>query len=95
MSYTLTIEPEIVKEAESCAVRNGTTLDAMIRACLLVFVSRESMNGGNVLSGRRESIPNTIKIGSMKDEIKLPGNFDEAFDSLDGEVVSMFMGEAS
>ena len=95
MSYTLTIEPEIVKEAESCAVRNGTTLDAMIRACLLVFVSRESMNGGNALAGRRESIPNTIKIGSMKDEIKLSDNFDEAFDSLDGEVASMFMGEAS
>jgi len=27
MSYTLTIEPEIVKAAESCAIRNGTTLD--------------------------------------------------------------------
>ena len=95
MSYTLTIEPEIVKEAESCAVRNGTTLDAMIRACLLVFVSREGMNGVNVLAGRRESIPNTIKIGSMKDEIKLPDNFDETFDSLDGEVASMFMGDVS
>ena len=45
MSYTLTIEPEIVKEAESCAARNGTTLDAMIRACLLVFVARDGMNG--------------------------------------------------
>ena len=95
MGYTLTIEPEIVKEAESCAVRNGTTLDAMIRACLLVFVSREGMNGVNVLAGRRESIPNTIKIGSMKDEIKLPDNFDETFDSLDGEVASMFMGDVS
>ena len=90
MGYTLTIEPEIVKEAESCAVRNGTTLDAMIRACLLVFVSRDGMNGG-----RRELITNTIKIGSMKDEIELPDNFDEAFDSLDGEVASMFMGDAS
>ena len=90
MSYTLTIEPEIVKEAESCAARNGTTLDAMIRACLLVFVSRDGMNGG-----RRELITNTIKIGSMKDEIELPDNFDEAFDSLDGEVASMFMGDAS
>ena len=89
MSYTLTIEPEIVKEAESCAVRNGTTLDAMIRACLLVFVSRDGMNGG-----RRELITNTIKIGSMKDEIELPDNFDETFDSLDGEVASMFMGAA-
>ena len=90
MSYPLTIEPEIVKEAESCAARNGTTLDAIIRACLLVFVSRDGMNGG-----RRELITNTIKIGSMKDEIELPDNFDEAFDSLDGEVASMFMGDAS
>ena len=90
MSYTLTIEPEIVKEAESCAARNGTTLDAMIRACLLVFVSRDGMNGG-----RREFITNTIKIGSMRDEVKLPDNFDEAFDSLDGEVASMFMGDVS
>ncbi len=90
MSYTLTIEPEIVKEAESCAARNGTTLDAMIRACLLVFVSRDGMNGG-----RRELVTNTIKIGSMRDEVKLPDNFDEAFDSLDGEVASMFMGDAS
>lgn len=95
MSYTLMIEPEIVKEAESCAVRNGTTLDAMIRACLLVFVSRDGMNGGNVPTGRRELIPSTIKIGSMRDEIKLPDNFDESFDSLDGEVASMFMGDVS
>ena len=90
MSYTLTIEPEIVKEAESCAARNGTTLDAMIRACLLVFVSRDGMNGG-----RRELVTNTIKIGSMRDEVKLLDNFDEAFDSLDGEVASMFMGDGS
>ena len=89
MSYTLTIEPEIVKEAESCAARNGTTLDAMIRACLLVFVSRDGMNGG-----RREFIPNTIKIGSMRNEIKLPDNFDETFDSLDDAVASLFMGAA-
>jgi hypothetical protein len=31
----------------------------------------------------------------MRDEIKLPDNFDESFDSLDGEVASMFMGDAS
>ena len=95
MSYTLTIEPEIVKEAESCAVRNGTTLDALIRAGLLVFVSREGRNGVDVTPGHRELVPNAIKIGSMKDEIKLPDNFDEAFDSLDGEVASMFIGDAS
>ena len=95
MSYTLTIEPEIVKEAESCAVRNGTTLDAMIRACLLVFVARDGMAVGNARTGRRDAIPGAIKIGSMKDEVKLPDNFDKTFDSLDGEVAAMFMGDAS
>jgi hypothetical protein len=95
MSYTLTIEPEIVKEAESCAVRNGTTLDAMIRACLLVFVARDGMAVGNARAGRRDAIPGAIKIGSMKDEVKLPDNFDKTFDSLDGEVAAMFMGDAS
>ncbi len=90
MSYTLTIEPEIVKEAESCAARNGTTLDAMIRACLLVFVSREGTS-----DGRREPVAPAIKIGSMRDEIELPDNFDETFDSLDCEVAPMFMGNAS
>ncbi len=90
MSYTLTIEPEIVKEAETCAACNGTTLDAMIRACLLVFVSRDGMNGGH-----RELVTHTIKIGSMRDEVELPDGFDETFDSLDGEVASMFMGNVS
>ena len=94
MSYTLTIEPEIVKEAESCAVRNGTTLDAMIRACLLVLVARDGMNGGKAWTIRRDVVPSAIKIGSMRDEVKLPDNFDEAFNSLDGEIASMFMGAA-
>ena len=94
MSYTLAIEPEIVKDAESCAARNGTTLDAMIRACLLVFVARDGMNGGDAQNGRRDIIPSAVKIGSMRDEVKLPDNFDEAFDSLDDEVASMFMGDA-
>lgn len=90
MSYTLTIEPEIVKEAESCAIRNGTTLDAMIRACLLVLVARDGINGA--AQARRNPVTSGIKIGSMKGEVKLPDNFDEAFDSLDDEVGSMFMG---
>ena len=94
MSYTLAIEPEIVKDAESCAARNGTTLDAMIRACLLVFVARDGLNGGDAQNGRRDIIPSAVKIGSMRDEVKLPDNFDEAFDSLDDEVASMFMGDA-
>ena len=93
MSYTLTIEPEIVREAESCAIRNGTTLDAMIRACLLVFVSRDAMKSG--VQAHRDSASSSIKIGLMKDEVRLPDNFDEVFDSLDDEVASLFTGAAS
>ncbi len=96
MSYTLNIEPSIMKEAESCAVRNGTTIDAMIRACLLVFVAQGAMGNGDVdaprLSQSQSQQKQTLQIGSMKDEINLPDNFDEVFDSLDHEVASMFNG---
>ena len=74
MSYTLTLEPAIVKEAESCAVRNGTTLDAMIRACMLVLVARGRMDetsACSTLQGQPHA-NNTMKIGSMKGEINLP-----------------------
>ena len=49
----------------------------------------------NILTGCHERITNTIKIGSLRDEVKLPDNFDESFDSLEGEVASMFMGDGS
>lgn len=62
------------------------------RATAATFAIIETF--AKVRSLKRESIPNTIKIGSMKDEITLSDNFDEAFDSLDGEVASMFMGAA-
>ena len=94
MSYTLNIEPDIVKEAESCAARKGTTVDAMIRACLLVFVSQVAVNDGDI-SFAQQGIPpmsRILEIGSMKDEITLPDNFDEVFDSLDQDVASMFNG---
>ena len=96
MSYTLNIEPNIVKEAESCAVRNGTTIDAMIRACLLVFVAQGTMGKGDVDAPRlwqsQSQQKRALQIGSMKDEINLPDNFDEVFDSLDQDVASMFNG---
>lgn len=99
MSYTLNIEPNIVKEAESCAVRNGTTIDAMIRACLLVFVAQGAMGNGDVDAPRlwqgQLQQKQLLQIGSMKDEINLPDNFDEVFDSLDHEVASMFNGSLS
>ena len=96
MSYTLNIEPNIVKEAESCAMRNGTTIDAMIRACLLVFVAQGTMGHGDVDAPRlwqnQSQQKQALQIGSMKNEINLPDNFDDVFDSLDHEVSSMFNG---
>ena len=96
MSYTLNIEPNIVKEAESCAMRNGTTIDAMIRACLLAFVAQGTMGNGDVEAPRlwqnQAQQKQALQIGSMKEEINLPDNFDEVFDSLDHEVASMFNG---
>lgn len=94
MSYTLNIEPSIVKEAESCALRNGTTVDDIIRACLLVLVSNGAVGHGDIhmTHGKTASKVQSLKIGSMKDEIKLPDNFDEVFDSLDQDVASMFCG---
>ena len=96
MSYTLNIEPNIVKEAESCAARNGTTIDAMIRACLLVFVAQGTIGNGDVdvtrLWQSQSQQKQALQIGAMKDEINLPDNFDEVFDSLDHEVASMFNG---
>jgi hypothetical protein len=94
MSYTLNIEPSIVKEAESCAMRNGTTVDAMIREYLLVLVSHEVSGKGGVpiVHGAMRPKAKSMKIGCMKDEINLPDNFDGVFDSLDQEVASMFCG---
>ena len=40
------------------------------------------------------AVPGVLKIGSMKDEVRLPANFDDVFDSLDGDVVTMFSGTA-
>ena len=94
MSYTLNIEPSIVKEAESCAMRNGTTVDDMIRAYLLVLVSHEASgkDGSPIVHSAIRPKGKSIKIGCMRDEINLPNNFDEAFDALDQEVASMFCG---
>lgn len=85
MSYTLNIEPSIVKEAESCAMRNGTTADAMIRAYLLVLASHgvPGNDKSPVMCSEIRPEAKSIKIGCMKNEINLPDNFDAAFDSLD------------
>jgi len=36
-----------------------------------------------------------LKIGIMKNEIRLPNDFDQSFESLDSQVASMFAGVAS
>ena len=41
MSYTLALEPDVVRTAEICASRRGTTLDSLIRAYLVSFVREE------------------------------------------------------
>ena len=68
----------------------------MIRACLLVFVAQGIMGNGDVDAPRlwqnQAQQKQALQIGSMKDEINLPDNFDEVFDSLDHEVASMFNG---
>ena len=94
MSYTLNVEREIVDKAEAYAFSKGTSLDNMIRACMLVIVSQSEINNGaqthlyvNTASGRKR-----INIGSLRDEVRLPENFDNDFSALDEQVVKMFEG---
>ncbi len=95
MSYTLNVEPDVVREAESYAVRNGTTLDAMIRAYLLMIgVQSSSRNTASLVSDTTDGVAQVscIRIGSMRDEVKLPNEFDQEFDQLDAQVAAMFDG---
>ena len=43
MSYTLNIEPEIIRDAEVYAKGNGTTLEQFVRACVLVAATQKDM----------------------------------------------------
>ncbi len=46
MSYTITLEPDVVRTAEACASRRGTTLNSLIRAYLVSFVREEDALAG-------------------------------------------------
>ena len=83
-----------MKKAGKCAMRHETIVDAMIRACLLMLVDNGSIVSEGSLPTWQNPLsePQTINIGSMKDEINMPDNFDEVFDSLDGETASTFSG---
>ena len=73
MSYTLDIEPQIVRDAEAYAERNGTTLEQFLRACVLVAaaqkdppVARCSPHGGvlHPLRGEKPCIVDLIGYGA-------------------------------
>ena len=79
-------------KVESYALRNGTTLDAMIRACMLVIISQGQAANDlpfQTIDSRRSAY-RKIQIGAMRDEIKLPEDFDQNFESLDSDVAAMF-----
>ncbi len=58
MSYTLALEPDVVRTAESCASRRGTTLDSLIRAYLVSFVREETHASDS-------AIPSESVVGSL------------------------------
>lgn len=57
MSYTLNIDPEIIRKGESYALRNGTTLDALIRACAIVIASQGEVKSDLEVMPRRSLQP--------------------------------------
>lgn len=74
MSYTLDIEPQIMRDAEAYAERNGTTLEQFLRACVLVAaaqrdsspVASSSSQGGilHPLRGEKPRIVDLIGYGA-------------------------------
>jgi len=53
MSYTMSIEPEVLQKASVCASRRGVTLDALVSAYLVTFVEQETK--GERLAKRLDS----------------------------------------
>ena len=70
MSYTLTVEPEVVRTAESFASRRGTSLEAILRAYLVAFVRNET-------AVARQQIPSDSVVGSLSGLIKPENVSDE------------------
>lgn len=92
MSYTLNVEPDVMHRAESYALRKGTTLDALLRAYLLVVSRDECPCGTPVAPPQAAAHPSRrrVRIGSMREEISLPEGFDRAFEQLDAQVAATF-----
>ena len=47
------------------------------------------------LRSDEERVRGSIRVGLMKNEIRLPEDFEQEFESLDGQVAAMFEGMAS
>ena len=54
MSYTMTMEPEIEREATAYAAKRGMTLQGFINAYLVMIVKRENAHSHSRSSGRRQ-----------------------------------------
>jgi len=78
MSYTMTIEPEVMHKAQACALRRGVTVDALVRSYLVSLVRQETR--GERISKRLDAFVQGLP--------KLPGRpyrFRRA-DAYDGEL---------
>ena len=47
------------------------------------------------LRSDEERVRGSIRVGLMKDEIRLPEDFEQEFEGLDGQVAAMFEGTVS
>ena len=63
MSYTLTVEPDVVRTAETFANKRGTSLEAILRAYLLAFVRAETAITQN-------QVPSDSTVGALTGIIK-------------------------
>ena len=81
MSYTLAVPPSVVRGAETYADSWGISLNDLVCDYLVM-----------IAKGPEQPARNRIQFGLMRDEINLPGGFDEEFDALDGEVANAFVG---
>lgn len=67
MSYTITLEPDVVRTAEACASRRGMTLNSLIRAYLVSFVREEDA------SASLPEVPKDSVVGVLSGVIRPTG----------------------
>ena len=64
----------------------------------LLFIVSQGDGGedfDSLWNGMYEPRKSSLKIGSMRDEVRLPEEFDREFDRLDAQVASLFNGMPS